>query len=749
MTYLDYETYQSDEKGKLDRVEVQPSSKEESSNNHSTNGNFKNQSTDKTKIVIQQFKQFFKVYDDTLPYLNLDRTIQASIEKKRVWIERLEQEEFPVAFFGSFSAGKSTMINAILGREILPENTKSTTAFPTIIKKGSEDKVSIWYINDDTKDTIWNKQCVDIGYKIDKKLTRKPEESHSSHLERVKSAISEYHNISGQIDSKPLATLEQLFEGWNNNKYQTPQKSIQLSELKDYVEGHQDSLFIDRIEVYLKDIEIPEDIVFVDLPGLNVANDRHTQFTKEYIQEKAKAFVVCMKPNSLLEGKEIEFLEETNRKDPTILQRSFWVINQWDTLNELQKQQEDANFNQKTKRFDFKINPQRFFKVSALNYFIMNVKCITNNTYYDSDKLQHQSSNFGKTLNIDLSQITPDQAKNFLLKHKEFKPFSDFYKALFNYLNTEAKDEFLVNAKSELLQIVGKLKKDLDPLWKDYDNSSDISTKIRDIEVNKRLDAFMKKLEKKVTNFTVQEGKYVGNNVWKQENTHEIEQAIKEKFSQINKAELIDKLNEGTDLKEMLSRLPSEVIETIKLTTLLRDKIVLIVENSFVQRLYKLRFELREINQDYFPDTVLKMLEDKLSKRDIVMRLNGLADSLFSEYSQILDEIGHNLEKYQGNTFKENTDAALQNYQNELIEFTKYLIDKINNNVRISIKNHAEYLKQELSQLFKDQKDIIVTQIGQRLNVDEAVSLEQQKRNTINNSYDLLVDLDKNIVTRV
>jgi len=91
--------------------------------------------TDAQKM-IQHFQEYFTIYEAVLPYLGSETNKKLIIEQKRDWMRKLRQTEFPVAFLGSYSAGKSTMINAILGREILPATNQPTTAFPTLIKKG-------------------------------------------------------------------------------------------------------------------------------------------------------------------------------------------------------------------------------------------------------------------------------------------------------------------------------------------------------------------------------------------------------------------------------------------------------------------------------------------------------------------------------------------------------------------------------------------------------------------------------------
>jgi GTPase Era involved in 16S rRNA processing len=699
----------------------------------------------KTSDVVNQFKRFFEVYDNALPYLHLDEDSKAYVEKGRGWITRLEQEDFPVAFLGSFSAGKSTIINAVLGREVLPESTKSTTAFPTILRRGEQDRAFLYYIDEAAKDLLWSHLCTDIGLKIDKNLARQSDENYPEHLERVRTAISEYEKIgtNSKIASKPFTTLEQLFQGWGKEEYKILKKPIQLSDLKDYVEGHNDALFIDRIEVNLENIDIPNDIVLVDLPGLSVDNQRHVQFTKDYIQEKAKAFVVCMKPKSLLEGQEIRFLEETNRANPTILRRSFWVINQWDSLNNQERHEEEGNFDQKVKDYNFVITSERFFKFSARNHLLLT--CIANGTLNQTEKLKTHVSSLTKLTTSDANTISPDAARELLLA-PEVKPFADFCEALFDYLNGVAKDEFVANAKSELLQVVRDLSKHLKPLYDRNSQNADLSAEIQAVEVNKKLNIFIDTLREKITQFATQIREDGKGDLWQESDTNEVEREIRDRIQRFSREELKDKLQSGFDADVVLSRLPVEVGKRIELTLLLREKLILAIEDFFVQRLSRLLLDLKSVDKDYLPEAVLEMLEDKLGKRDIAMRLNGLADSLFFSYGDEINRIDlSSIKDNQGNTLEERISNALNIYQSELISLTKNLVNDLNKQVRRSVKNHAEYLKKELLLLVDAQKERIITQIAQKVNVSEAIAFEQQKRNVVRNSYVTLINLSNEL----
>jgi hypothetical protein len=97
---------------------------------------------------VEQFERIFQTYDEVGRYLDLSDNFKSYVDDKRSWIDRLQSTEFPVAFLGHFNTGKSTMINAILGRNILPEAIRAYTAIPTLLKKGEADRVIVHYLGE-------------------------------------------------------------------------------------------------------------------------------------------------------------------------------------------------------------------------------------------------------------------------------------------------------------------------------------------------------------------------------------------------------------------------------------------------------------------------------------------------------------------------------------------------------------------------------------------------------------------------
>jgi len=138
--------------------------------------------------TIEQFKKFYAIYDEVVPYITME-SIQTYITQNRLWIERLEQAEFPVAFLGTFSAGKSTTVNAILERDLLPESTKATTAFPTVIRKGDKDDVIVYYLSDEGKYELQGILIKSLSKEIEEDLGV---DDRTKFLENVNRKISEF-----------------------------------------------------------------------------------------------------------------------------------------------------------------------------------------------------------------------------------------------------------------------------------------------------------------------------------------------------------------------------------------------------------------------------------------------------------------------------------------------------------------------------------------------------------------------------
>ena len=90
--------------------------------------------------ILRQYKQVASSLNDMANVTLLDETIN-----------RIERKEFLLPFVGQFSAGKSKLINRIIGKDLLPTKTVETTAFLTYIGYSDEESATIEYVDGSKK----------------------------------------------------------------------------------------------------------------------------------------------------------------------------------------------------------------------------------------------------------------------------------------------------------------------------------------------------------------------------------------------------------------------------------------------------------------------------------------------------------------------------------------------------------------------------------------------------------------------
>ena len=99
-----------------------------------------------TAVFKKTVSKVDKQLDKLLEIAQSTGTQQDIVEKIKTLKEKNQSKNFKVLVMGEFSAGKSTMINALIGEPILPERALTATAIITEIKYGADKKAVIYPI---------------------------------------------------------------------------------------------------------------------------------------------------------------------------------------------------------------------------------------------------------------------------------------------------------------------------------------------------------------------------------------------------------------------------------------------------------------------------------------------------------------------------------------------------------------------------------------------------------------------------
>lgn len=303
------------------------------------------------KDRLNSLKSYSVIHDGT----NIKDTID-SIES------RIEVNEFKIAVVGEFSSGKSTFINAIIGKDLLKHATLETTA-------------ALTYVHNVKKDDPRANTCI----------------------------INFANNTSTKLEK-----LEDI------EKYTTTQSDIDVvREVK-------------SVEIFINFIDVDEELVIVDTPGLNGLADKHRELTIEEIKQAHSC--IYLFPKRGLAQTDVEFIKYISTYQNTFI----FIYNFIDELNESEGEYPED------KIASIKQN---------VNKFIVNTtskKLITHYTGISALKaLCGKDESISRVYEDDFSDITPESRK-MIYKESKFDSFIGILKSILNDENFK-KNRFISN----------------------------------------------------------------------------------------------------------------------------------------------------------------------------------------------------------------------------------------------------------------------------------------------------------------
>ncbi len=404
----------------------------------------------------------------------------------------LEKKEYRIAFVGGFNSGKSTLINAMLGDYFLPEASKALTAVPTYIKKSvsQEDEFIVHYLSKDEvfrikrlyrtalAEDLGDASAVNLGDEglideFEKRIKFSRDEGMASHLdvkllEHYKKVLLHERNMRDKIGESPV--LVQC------NK----EKAFML--IKDELEA----AFIEKIEIRLKTLDVPEDVVIVDLPGVSVHNPRHREVTLEFIKRSAHAIVLVLSAKRILDKDENLILKGFMGSNINIQNKFFWVINQWDLVTDLDKKDVEADFEEMCE--DLNINFIRSYRTSARDGLLAWL-CLHNRSKIEkNERLMQHMQTYEENL---MHRYNNDHNLAYKLSQVD-----RIRKDVFGYLNSEIKKTTL---KEMAESIFVKSKRVCTILRKEQEEHRHYLSEMLDSEKKYREEEYIEEKRKRLT----------------------------------------------------------------------------------------------------------------------------------------------------------------------------------------------------------------------------------------------------------
>ena len=270
---------------------------------------------------------------------------------------RLEGQEFTIALFGAFSAGKSSFSNALMGETVLPVSPNPTTATINRIRPVSEKHPH---------------ETADVRLKTVHQMTEDVRNSFGVFEMKIQSLEDAYRKAGelpqagGTEQQVHKSFIDAFRTGYNDFKDRLGETiRTDREEFGLYVAKEERSCFVDEIDFYY-DCELTRSgVTLVDTPGADSINARHTNVAFEYIRN-ADAILFITYYNHAFARADREFLIQLGRvKDAFEMDKMFFVVNAIDLAQNREEQESVENY-VKEELQKFGIRFPRLFGVSSL-----------------------------------------------------------------------------------------------------------------------------------------------------------------------------------------------------------------------------------------------------------------------------------------------------------------------------------------------------------------------------------------------
>ncbi|WP_053376334.1 dynamin family protein [Paenibacillus sp. FJAT-27812] len=289
--------------------------------------------------------------------------LAAAAHAMRDKAKRLQDSRFTIALFGAFSAGKSSLANALIGEPVLPVSPNPTTAaINRLVPPTAEHGHGTARIVMKSRAAIED----DLRYSL-ALLGEKAGSEHLPDAAALMRAIDRLTPDSIGAGGRPhFSFLRAARAGWaEHESLLGEQLSVDQAEYERYVAEESRSCFVSEIELHYDCALTAQGIVLVDTPGADSVNARHTGVAFNYIKN-ADAVLFVTYYNHAFSQADRQFLMQLGRvKDQFELDKMFFLVNAADLAAD-QEELDGVLKHVETNLLQHAIRSPRLFPVSSL-----------------------------------------------------------------------------------------------------------------------------------------------------------------------------------------------------------------------------------------------------------------------------------------------------------------------------------------------------------------------------------------------
>ncbi|OHP65728.1 dynamin family protein [Staphylococcus sp. HMSC062A01] len=215
-------------------------------------------------------------------------------------LERLENKLVKIGVFGTFSAGKSSLINALLGGQYLVSSPNPTTAATTELSYGEDSQITL-----KTEEQLLNELNQLIEY-------------HNVSFESLEAFVqSDVPQLKNKLEKKQLAFVSAVHKHFSIYKDMLDEgmkHTISQEEIKKWSAEDEFATFVKTVHINLP-LEWLKGKIIVDSLGLHSNNQRHTNETEQILTSSDLILYVSYFNHSFTDNDKnfIEHMKEMNQ----------------------------------------------------------------------------------------------------------------------------------------------------------------------------------------------------------------------------------------------------------------------------------------------------------------------------------------------------------------------------------------------------------------------------------------------------
>ena len=246
---------------------------------------------------VERLRALFSV-----PGMGADKNA-AMCEKINDFFHLCCHADFQIAFVGTIKTGKSTLINALLGKNYASMAVTPETAALTKFRASDEDSIKVIFYTSEEWDQLW-------------KSRSSAADAFNQEYEELKADEVKDQWVGHPPHEIKLTSddVEEELSRWSSS--QSPEH-----------------YFVKEIEVGISTLpkDFPHQVVFVDTPGLSDPVAYRSELTRQYIR-KANAVFVCVDAQKI-QKEEIETISSVFSFSSHNKDKVHIIATHWDALN--------------------------------------------------------------------------------------------------------------------------------------------------------------------------------------------------------------------------------------------------------------------------------------------------------------------------------------------------------------------------------------------------------------------------------